>query len=107
LAELEGVRVHGHPEFRLPDNLSIAFEGVDSQALMMSLRDIAVSTGSACMSASAETSHVLRAIGVTDALAKNTLRISLGRPTLEADVNYAMMKLIQKVREFRQIVGGE
>ena len=104
LAELDGVRVNGHPEHRIAENLSLSFERLDSQSLIMSLRELAVSAGSACTSGNPDPSHVLRAIGLSDELARNTIRISLGRTTSEAEVKYAMSKIIEKVREFRQFL---
>ncbi len=78
---LDGVTQNGPPVDRLPGNLSLSFAGVDGERLIASLRDVAVSSGSACTTASAEPSHVLRALGVPDALAKATIRFGLGRFT--------------------------
>ena len=83
---VERVQVNGELERRLPGNLNISAAAVDSEALLLALKDIAVSSGSACTSASLEPSYVLRAMGVPDALAQNALRFSFGRFTTEEDV---------------------
>lgn len=103
LSRLDGVQVYGYPTERLPDNLSVSFDGVDGQALILGVRELAVSSGSACMSASLEPSHVLLAMGVSPEAARSVIRISVGRPTLEAEVDYAILKLCDKVSEFRRI----
>jgi cysteine desulfurase len=84
-----GLRVNGTMAHRLPGNLNLAFPGVTAQALMAAVPDLCVSTGSACSSAELETSHVLRAMGVPDAVARASLRLGLGRFTSAADVDFA------------------
>lgn len=98
---LDGVRRNGPPVDRLPGNLSLSFEGVDGERLIASLRDLAVSSGSACTTASAEPSHVLLAIGVPPALAKATIRFGLGRFTTEAEVDFAVATVAGAVRRLR------
>ena len=97
----DGVRLNGHPSERLPGNLNLSFEGVDGERLISSLRDLAVSSGSACTTASAEPSHVLRALGVPEALAKATLRFGLGRFTTAAEVDFAAATVVDTVRRLR------
>jgi cysteine desulfurase len=102
LRTADGVRVNGSLERRLPHNLNVAFERVEPEALLMSLGDLAVSSGSACSSASAEPSHVLKAIGLPDDLARASIRFGLGRFTTEEDVDYAANKLVQVVKHLRE-----
>lgn len=92
LARIEGAHLNGHPVERLPGTVSVSFEGADSEALLMALdlAGVAASSGSACTSGSLEPSHVLRAIGLPPAVAKGTLRLSLGRTTTDADVAYLL-----------------
>jgi cysteine desulfurase len=85
-----GVLVNGHPTERLPGNLNVSFDGVDGEALMTSLTEIAVSSGSACTSADPEPSHVLRAMGVPEARSKASLRFGLGRFTTAAEIDFAI-----------------
>ncbi len=98
---LDGVTLNGHPVDRLPGNLSLSFAGVDGEGLVGSLREVAVSSGSACTTASAEPSHVLRALGVPEPLAKATLRFGLGRFTTAAEVDLAAGAVVETVRRLR------
>ena len=100
---LEGLRVNGSMERRLPHNLSIGFSGVDGESLLMGLDDIAVSSGSACTSEIPEPSHVLRALGVPEKLAHASLRFGLGRQTTEEEVDYAVEKVASVVTRLRQM----
>jgi cysteine desulfurase len=97
----DGVTLNGSPDLRLPGNLSLSFGGVDGARLVASLRDLAVSTGSACTTASDEPSHVLRALGVPDDLARATLRFGLGRFTTEAEIDFAAETVVTGVRRLR------
>ena len=83
-AGLDDIVINGHSTSRLPGNLNVSFKGVDAETLMMSLPDVAMSSGSACTSASLETSHVLSAIGVSDALAHGTIRFGFGVSMMRA-----------------------
>jgi len=100
-AELDGVTVNGGMEHRLPGNLNLSFAGVQGESLLMMMNDVAVSPGAACDSANAEPSHVARAIGVPDDLARSSLRFGLGRFTTEEEVDYAVRKVIDSVRRLR------
>jgi cysteine desulfurase len=91
--QVDGVAVNGSMTARLPHNLNVSVAGVDGASLLMSLTDIAVSSGAACSSASAEPSHVLRAIGVPDALAKASLRFGLSRFTTVEEIDYAVARV--------------
>jgi cysteine desulfurase len=99
---LGDVSVNGSMEHRLPGNLNLAFGGVNADALLTALPDIALSTGSACSSASPEPSHVLRALGLSEAEARSSVRFGLGRTTTEEEVDYVADRVIDAVRALRQ-----
>lgn len=101
MVEAGGLRVNGSMEQRLPHNLHVSIEAVEPEALVMSLSDIAVSTGAACSSANAEPSHVLRAIGVADDLARASLRFGLGRFTTEEEIERAGERVAQVIIRLR------
>ena len=101
LKELDGVTLNGSAEHRVPHNLNLAFSDVDGELLLLGLRDLAVSTGSACTSASVEPSYVLRAIGLTAELAHSSIRLSLGRFTSMEDVQQAAEVLCKAVTRLR------
>jgi cysteine desulfurase len=84
-------------------NLNISFNFVEGESLMMALRDLAVSSGSACTSASLEPSYVLRAIGRNDELAHSSLRITVGRFTTEEEIDYAIEKIREAVGKLREL----
>lgn len=100
---LEGVRLNGPRESRLPNNLNLAFEGVDGESLLMELDDLAVSSGSACTSESPRPSHVLQAMGLPDRLAAASLRFGLGRWTSEDEVDYAADRVAAAVTRLRAL----
>ena len=100
-ARTEGVTVNGSLDVRAPGNLNLSFAGVNSETLMMELRDLALSTGAACSSASLEPSYVLEALGVEDALARASIRIGLGRFTTVAEIDYAIEAFAEKVEKLR------
>ncbi|SDS72663.1 cysteine desulfurase IscS [Halopseudomonas litoralis] len=102
LAGLDGVFVNGSTEHRVPHNLNLAFVGVDGELLLLALRDLALSTGSACTSASVEPSYVLRAIGLPDELAHSSIRLSLGRFTTEDDIRQTSEVLCNAVLKLRK-----
>jgi cysteine desulfurase len=103
-ASLDGVRVNGSLERRLPHNLHVSFEGVDGEALLMALGDLAVSTGSACSSGSQAPSHVLQAIGAIGTDASASIRFGLGRPTIDADIDFAIDRVTTVVKSLRRAV---
>ncbi len=103
LSDMEEVHVNGSLEQRVPGNLNVSFAFVEGESLIMSLKDIAVSSGSACTSASLEPSYVLRALGLSDELAHSSLRFSFGRFTTEDDVDYAADKVRQAVIKLREL----
>jgi cysteine desulfurase len=94
---LAGVFLNGHPERRLPGNLNLSFEGVEADALISDLKEVAVSTGSACSSAKPETSHVLRALGCDETRARSSIRLGLGRFTTAEEIEIASDALIATV----------
>ncbi len=104
LAELPGVHLNGHPEHTVPGIVNLAFEGVDGETLLLSLRTLAVSSGSACMSATMEPSYVLRGIGLPDALAQSALRVSFGRFSTADDIDTAIAALRDAVPRLRAAV---
>lgn len=101
--ELDVVQVNGHAERRMPHLTNISFGFVEGESLMMATKEIAMSSGSACTSASLEPSYVLKGLGVGDDLAHSSLRISLGRWTTEEEVDYAANKIIEAVRKLRDL----
>jgi cysteine desulfurase len=100
---VEEVVLNGHPVERLPHNLNLSFRYVEGEALLMSLDDVAVSSGSACTSAKREPSHVLRAMGRSDEEAQTSLRFSLGRFNTEADVDRVIGRVAEAVGRLREI----
>lgn len=103
LQEIEETYVNGDLEHRVPHNLNISFNYVEGESLIMAVKDIAVSSGSACTSASLEPSYVLRALGRNDELAHSSIRFSIGRFTTEADVDYTIGLLKSKVGKLREL----
>lgn len=101
LAARVELRLNGHPTNRLPGNLNLSFPEVDGEALMMALRDLAVSSGSACTSAEPEPSHVLQALGLDEALARASLRFGLGRFTTADEIEFAIESVAQAVVRLR------
>ncbi|HUX80391.1 MAG TPA: IscS subfamily cysteine desulfurase [Alphaproteobacteria bacterium] len=102
-SELEEVYLNGDFEQRIPGNLNISFAHVEGEGLMMGVKDLAVSSGSACTSASLEPSYVLRALGVEEEMAHTSLRIGFGRFTTEAEVDAAAEKIIKEVKRLREM----
>ena len=102
-ASLDGTTINGSMRQRLPGNLNMTFPGVDAAALLMSLPDVALSTGSACSSAEPTTSHVLCALGATESVARSSVRFGLGRFNTEDEVDYVAARVIEAVRKLRQL----
>lgn len=100
---IEEVYLNGHPDFRLPGALNVSFNFVEGESLIMALKDLAISSGSACTSASLEPSYVLRALGRSDELAHSSLRFSVGRFTTEEDVDFAIEKVTLAVERLREL----
>jgi cysteine desulfurase len=107
IENLSDVQLNGpsldEPGLRLPGNLNCSFAYVDGEALMMSMRDLAVSSGSACTSANPEPSHVLRALGLNDDLTRASLRFGLGRFNTDEEVDFAIDRVTESVRRLRKM----
>ena len=103
LSQIEAVYLNGDFDRRVPHNLNVSFNYVEGESLLMAIKDIAVSSGSACTSASLEPSYVLRALGRSDELAHSSIRFSIGRYTTEADVDFAVNLLKDKVAKLREM----
>jgi len=100
---LDEVFVNGSMEHRLPGNLNISFAYVEGESLLMGINDIAVSSGSACTSATLEPSYVLKALGIGDELAHSSIRFGLGRFTTDEEVDYVVEKLSAVVKRLREM----
>ncbi len=103
LAGLDLVTVNGSLEHRLPGNLNVSFAYVEGEALMMAIKDVAVSSGSACTSASLEPSYVLRAMGVGDDLAHSSIRFGVGRFTTREEIDHVTRLVVEKVKKLRDM----
>jgi len=101
--DMEEVYVNGDMERRIPGNLNISFNFVEGESLIMGIKDVAVSSGSACTSASLEPSYVLRALGRSDELAHSSIRFTIGRFTTEEEIDYAVKLLRAKIGKLREL----
>jgi cysteine desulfurase len=102
-AKLDEVFINGSVEHRLPNNLNMSFAYVEGESLLMGINDVAVSSGSACTSATLEPSYVLKALGVGEDLAHTSIRFGLGRFTTEEEVDYVIDKMVQVVTKLREL----
>ncbi len=103
MGAMEEVYLNGHPTERLPGNLNVSFAYVEGEALLMGVKEIALSSGSACTSATLEPSYVLRALGVGSDLAHSSIRFGLGRFTTEEEVDYTIDRMIKAVNHLREM----
>ncbi|HKW17213.1 MAG TPA: IscS subfamily cysteine desulfurase [Terriglobales bacterium] len=103
IAALKDVHVNGSFEHRLPGNLNMSFAGVDGEELMTSIDEVAVSSGAACTSAHVEPSYVLKALGLSDELAQASIRFGIGRFNTEAEIDYVAGRVIETVRQLREL----
>jgi cysteine desulfurase len=103
LSRLDDTVVNGSMEHRLSNNLNLSFAGVEGDALLMGINDVAVSSGSACTSATLEPSHVLRALGVSEDLAHSSIRFGLGRFNTEEEVDYVADRVVHTVKRLREL----
>lgn len=101
--QLPETYLNGHPTERLPGNANISFAYVEGEGLMMGIKDVAVSSGSACTSASLEPSYVLRALGVGDELAHSSIRFGIGRFNTETEIDYVVGHVVQEVNRLREM----
>ena len=102
-SKLQDVVLNGHPQQRLPGNLNLSFPYVEGESLLMGMRDVAVSSGSACTSATLEPSHVLLALGIGDDLAHSSIRFGLGRFNTEEEVDYVIDRVVKEVNRLREM----
>jgi cysteine desulfurase len=102
-AELDEIYLNGHPAERLDNNLNVSFAFVEGESLMMGMKELAVSSGSACTSASLEPSYVLKALGVGEDLAHTSIRFGLGRFTTDEEIDYTIKKVVSTVRKLRDL----
>jgi cysteine desulfurase len=102
-ADMEEVVINGDLDQRIPGNLNISFNYVEGESLMMAISDVAVSSGSACTSASLEPSYVLRALGLSDELAHSSIRFTIGRYTSKEDVDHTVKLVREKVEKLRDL----
>ena len=100
---LEEVYLNGHPTQRLPGNLNLSFAYVEGESLLMGLRDVALSSGSACTSASLEPSYVLKALGVGDDLAHSSIRYGIGRFNTEEEIDFVADLTVNTVNRLREM----
>ena len=103
LLEMEEVYVNGELEHRVPHNLNMSFNYVEGESLIMAIKDLAVSSGSACTSASLEPSYVLRALGRSDELAHSSIRFTFGRFTTEDEIEFTIKLIKEKVAKLREL----
>jgi cysteine desulfurase len=103
IKDMEEVYLNGDLERRIPGNLNISFNFVEGESLIMALKDMAVSSGSACTSASLEPSYVLRALGRDDELAHSSIRFTIGRFTTEEEIDYIVSKISEQVTRLREL----
>ncbi|NYE59119.1 cysteine desulfurase [Duganella sp. 1224] len=103
LQEIEETYINGDMDHRVPHNLNVSFNYVEGESLIMAVKDLAVSSGSACTSASLEPSYVLRALGRSDELAHSSIRFTIGRFTTEADIDFAVELMKSKVNKLREL----
>jgi cysteine desulfurase len=103
LSQIEDVYVNGDLERRVPHNLNMSFNYVEGESLIMAIKDVAVSSGSACTSASLEPSYVLRALGRSDELAHSSIRFTIGRFTTVEEIDYAVDLIRTKVGKLREM----
>jgi cysteine desulfurase len=103
IGQIEQVFINGDLERRVPHNINASFNFVEGESLIMGIKGLAVSSGSACTSASLEPSYVLRALGRSDELAHSSLRMTIGRFTTEQDIDYAVATLQDRVARLREL----
>jgi len=103
MSELDEIYVNGSMEHRLPNNLNVSFAYVEGESLLMGINDVAVSSGSACTSATLEPSYVLKALGVGEDLAHTSIRFGLGRFNTQEEVDYVTNRVIEVVQRLREL----
>lgn len=101
--QIDFVTLNGHPDHRLPHVVNLSFAYVEGESMLLDINDIAVSSGSACTSASLEPSYVLKALGVTEDLAHSSIRFGLGRYTTDEEIDYTVNKLVKAIKRLREM----
>jgi len=104
--QLGDVELNGHPTQRLPHNMNVSIKGIESRSLIVQLKNIAISTGSACTSASVDPSHVILALGFGEDRAHNAIRLGLGRITSSVDIEVATSQIVYNVRRLRDLISS-
>src|SRR5262249_3717520 len=102
-SQLEHVFLNGHPSERLPGNLNLSFDYIHGEALLMAMKNVAVSSGSACTSANVEPSYVLKALGVSDDLAHASIRFGLGRFNTQEEIDFVIEEVVRNVKQLRSL----
>ena len=103
LENIDHCYLNGHPENRIPNNLNLSFRFIDSEALMMEMKELAVSSGSACTSATLESSYVINAIGKSEEFARSSIRFGLGRFNTPEEIDFAIERVIDAVKKLRKL----
>ncbi len=103
MSQLDECYINGSTEHRLPGNMNISFAYVEGESLLMGISDVAVSSGSACTSATLEPSYVLKALGAGDDLAHSSIRFGIGRFNTEAEVDYVAKRVVETVSRLREL----
>jgi cysteine desulfurase len=103
ISSLEHTVLNGDPDAHYPGCVNISFAYVEGESLLMALNDVALSSGSACTSASLEPSYVLHALGADDALAHSSIRFGIGRFTTDAEIDYVLRTVVEKVQRLRNL----
>lgn len=103
LDKIDHCYLNGHPENRIPNNLNLSFRFIDSEALMMEMKELSVSSGSACTSATLESSYVIKAIGKSDEFARSSIRFGVGRFNTSEEIDFAIERVIDAVKKLRKL----
>ncbi len=103
LKNIDYCYLNGHPDKRIPNNLNLSFRFIDSEALMMEMKELAISSGSACTSATLETSYVIKAIGKSEEFARSSIRFGVGRFNISEEIDFAIDRVIDAVKKLRKL----
>ena len=103
LENIDYCYLNGHHDKRIPNNLNMSFRFIDSEALMMEMKELAISSGSACTSATLETSYVIKAIGKSEEFARSSIRFGVGRFNTSEEIDFAIDRVIDAVKKLRKL----